>query len=179
MNGKKLSDKAYITELEKEILILVNEGLSFDSIARRYEIEEKEVRKLFFYTQERIDHISLNKNNDMSIHNFDCKDLSDFLSRMKISQAPIGFVETKLALEYAIQFPKMLDSMVEVFYPRLAKDLDISTAIVMRRIREAYQFSFNQSYSESQIFFNKYGVLRIRGASMCNILKNSIKCIKK
>lgn len=131
----KDNQDAFITEMEKDIVLWRKNGSSFYSIAYKCGISEKQAKDTYLAVMERIRLLS----NDLVFGKsvFPVDTISDFLDYLGVTKGVNGRDELYEAIKFSYENPELMSSMKDKFFPELGSKLNKSAVLVENRVRRA------------------------------------------
>lgn len=177
----EMESSVFISDVEKEIILLRNNGNSFVMVGNILNCDEKETEKIYNKAMYKVQLLQ-KKNTDDNEHIFPCETISDFLDQLGLSPKIAGKNELAAAIKLSHQFPEMLDSIQKVFFPELAKQLGLTEKLVKGRVRNAVRYvsyEKDESGTPSYIFYRKAGLAQKRDTNLKFFMLTAHQCINE
>lgn len=150
----------FISEQEKDIIILKNNGISFSEIGNRLNRSAGEIEKKYRLAIDKVGLLKERPSNDTE-NIFPCSTISEFLEKLGIGSHIAGRGELHGAIWFAYAHPETLDAISTEFFPELAKRLGQPESLVSGRVRRTVRYA---SYDRRKVgtaayvFFHKAGL---------------------
>ena len=168
----------FISEQEKDIIVLRNHGFSFAEIGSRLNSSVEEIKKTYRLAMDKVE-ILEERPPDGAGNPFPCDTISDFLDQMGIGSHIAGRNELQEAIWFSYTCPETLEAISTEFFPELAKRLEEPEKFVAGRVRRTVRYA---SYDRKKVgtaayvFFQKAGMDR-KEINLKRFLTTAHQCI--
>jgi len=168
----------YITEQEKDIIVLRNNGIPFTVIANRLNSSTREIEKKYRLAMDKVGLLE-EKPPDGAGNPFPCDTISEFLEKLGIGSHIAGRGELHEAIRFSYTYPEILDATSAEFFSELAKRLGQPELLVSGRVRRTIKYaSYDRrtAGTAAYVFFSKAG-LDSREIHLKRFLTTAHQCI--
>lgn len=169
----------YISEMEKEVVLLRHKGNSFVMIANILGSSEVNVEKVYKTAMAKLDLLETTLPEDTE-HIFPCATIHEFVDQMGVGIKIAGRNELIEAIRLSYNCPKDLDSIKETFFPKLASHLKLPETLVSSRIYRTVKYTCRerqQPGTPSNIFYKKAELIDRHEISLKSFFLNAHECI--
>lgn len=157
----------FISDLEKQIVLLRHRGNSFITIAGLVNGDATGVEKIYQGTMDKVRQLE-EQLPDGAEGIFPCKTVCEFLDQLGAGPDDTGRYELTEAIRFSYRKPEMLDAIQYKFFPQLAKQLDTPEKLVAGRV---YKIIKNISYRKNEQGTPVYVFFKIAGLGECYEIK--------
>jgi len=168
----------FISEQEKDIIVLRNHGFSFTEIGSRLNSSVEEIKKTYRLAMDKVE-ILEERPPDGAGNPFPCDTISDFLDQMGIGSHIAGRNELQEAIWFSYTCPETLEAISTEFFPELAKRLEEPEKFVAGRVRRTVRYASydrKKAGTAAYVFFQKAGMDR-KEMNLKRFLTTAHQCI--
>jgi len=157
----------FISDYEKQIVLLRHNGNSFITIARLVNGNASGVEEIYQVTMDKVRQLARQLPNGAE-DIFPCKTVCEFLDQLGVGPDDTGRYELMEAIRFSYRKPEMLEAIQYEFFRQLAKQLDMPEKLVTGRV---YKIIKNISYRKNEQGTPVYLFFKIAGLSECYEMK--------
>ncbi|MFT4006121.1 MAG: sporulation initiation factor Spo0A C-terminal domain-containing protein [Lacrimispora sp.] len=177
------SQRAFITEDEKDLVLLRKSGYSFFAISSKYGITEEQARRTYSSVLKKIK--KLNKNLSYESCESDicpCGTVSEFLDYLGVAEKLKGRQELAEAIKFSYEHPEMLNQMNKRFFPELSLRLGKPVVTVEGRVRRVLGHVFankNNLGTPVNVFFRLANLQNRHDIRLKAFFSTAWECIRE
>ncbi len=156
----KNSTSAFISEIEKEVVLLRHRGNSFVVIAHLLNSTVYRAEKTYREVMDKLNLLQTFIPEDAQ-RIFPCETISDFIDQMGVGSNIVGRDELIQAIRLSYEQPELLNAMRLGFFPQLAERMNESETLVRSRVYRTVKytcFDRGRTGTPAYIFYCKAGL---------------------
>lgn len=172
---------AFISVMEKEVVLLRHRGNSFVMVANILNDTEANVEKIYKVVMGKLKLLEATLPEDVR-HIFPCVTIHEFVDQMGIGSKIAGRNELIEAIRFSYHYPKDLDSLKKVFFPRLAGHLKLPETLVSDRIYRTVKYTYRERQkvgTPSNVFYQKAGLIDKHDTNLKRFFLTAHECISE
>lgn len=175
----KENSGAFISEMEKEVVLLRHRGNSFVVIAKILNSSAIKVEKIYKTVMEKLKLLQTALPEDAE-NIFPCDTISDFVDQLGVGSGVAGRNELIEAIRFSYKYPKYLESLQTNFFPRLAGHLNMSATLVSGRVYRTVKYTYYEREKKGTapyVFYRRAGLIDRHEINLKRFFLTAHECI--
>ncbi|MGL5437302.1 MAG: sporulation initiation factor Spo0A C-terminal domain-containing protein [Lachnospiraceae bacterium] len=175
----KSSTSAFISEVEKEVVLLRHRGNSFVVIADFLNSTVIQAEKTYREVMAKIKLLQTVVPEDVE-HIFPCKTIEVFIDQLGVGSNILGRDELREAIRFSYEHPETLDCIQLKFFPELAEHMNLTEKLVRNRIYRTVKYTYSdreRKGTPAYIFYRRAGLNEQYDINLKRFLLTAHNCI--